>query len=123
MLKQLTFSMAVLAFGLTAPVYAQSRSAVTSADLDAAVVAHPAGNREALQAFLTTDQAQTAAARIGVNPADLSARVSTLDQTSVDLLAQRAGVGDPALAGGDQKVVISTTAIIIVLLVLILLTT
>ena len=121
MLKQLTLSMAVLAFGLTAPVHAQSRSAVTSADLDAAVVAHPTGNREALQAFLTTDQAQAAAALLGVNTADLSARVSTLDQASVDQLAQRAGVDD--LAGGDQKVVISTTAIIIALLILILLTT
>ncbi|MDZ4673525.1 MAG: hypothetical protein SGI84_03660 [Gemmatimonadota bacterium] len=121
MLNRIALALAVLALGLTAPAYAQGRSAVTGVDLDAAVAAAPAGNRAAVQAFLTTDQARTVAARLGVNTADLSASVGTIDQASLDLLAQRTGVADAALAGGDSTVVISTTAIIIALLILILL--
>ena len=119
--KRITLSLAAITLGLTAPLLAQSRSVVTGADLDAAVAARPAGNRDAVRQFLATDQVQTAAARMGVNPAELSARVGTLDQASLDQLAQRTGVGDPVLAGGDEKIVISATAVIIALLIIILL--
>ncbi len=121
MLKQITLSLAVVTLGLTAPLLAQSRSAVSGADLDAAVAARPVGNRDAVRQFLATDQAQAAAARMGVNPAELSARVGTLDEASLDQLAQQTGVGDPVLAGGDEKIVISATALIIALLIIILL--
>ena len=56
------------------------------------------------------------------HPADLSVRVATLDQASVNLLAQRAQLGGRDLAGGSSTIVISTTAVIIGLLILILLT-
>ena len=123
MSKRLTLSMimAVAALGLTAPLNAQGRTAVSSAELDAALAARPAGNRDAVREFLTTDQAQRVAGWMGLSPSELSVRVATLDQASLNLIAQRTGVGDPTLAGGANTIVISTTAIIIALLILILL--
>lgn len=61
------------------------------------------------------------AGRMGITPAELSARVAGLNQASLNLLAQRAQVDDRILAGGSRSIVISTTAIIIALLILILL--
>lgn len=124
MLKRLAFSTisVVAALGLTSPLLAQSRSAVSSAELDAAAAARPMGHRDALRGFLMTDQAQTVAARMGVSPSDLSARLATLDDASLDGILQGTELGDRILAGGDGTIVISTTAVIIGLLLLILLT-
>lgn len=123
MSKRLTQSMftAVALLGLAAPLHAQSRSAVSSSELDAAVSTRPAGNREAVRQFLATDQAQKMAARMGVSTSELSARVATLDQESLDAIAARTGVGDRTLAGGSETIVISTTVVIIALLIIILL--
>ena len=90
-----------------------------SPELEAAVSARPAGNREAVRDFLANQQVQSVANRMGVNTRELSAGVATLDQAALDRITQQSGVGD--LAGGDQKIVISTTVIIIALLIIILL--
>jgi hypothetical protein len=58
---------------------------------------------------------------MGVSTAELSARVATLDEASLNLLAQSSEAGERDLAGGDGKIIISTTAVIIGLLLLILL--
>jgi CHASE3 domain sensor protein len=113
--------MTVAALGLAGPLYAQGRSAVSSAELDAAVVSRPDANREAIRQLLATPQAQKVAGQMGVSPSELSARVAALDQATVNQLAQQAQVNDPALAGGSSTVVIGTTALIIALLVIILL--
>lgn len=122
MSKYLPLSMitAVAALGLTTPLLAQGRSAVSSADLDAAVAARPAGSREAVRAFLATDQVRQVAGRMGVSASELSDRVATLDQASLDQIAAQMGVGDRTLAGGSEKIVISATLVIIALLILIL---
>ena len=117
---KLPLFVAVAALGVTTPLLAQGRSAISSADLDAAVSARPAGNREAVRNFLATDQVRNVAGRMGVNASDLSARVATLDQNSIDQIAAQAGAGDKALAGGASTIVISSTVIIIALLILIL---
>lgn len=109
------------AVSAVAPLQAQGRSAVSGAELDAAVVAQPAAGRDAVRELLTTPHAQQVAGRMGVSPAELSARVATLDEASLNRLAERARFDDRILAGGDSKIVISTTAIIIGLLILILL--
>ncbi len=120
--RAMSISLAVAALGLaaSAPAHAQGRSAVTTAELDAAVAARPAGNREAVQDFLANPQVQSVANRMGVSTSELSAGVASLDQAALDRIAQETGVGDRA--GGDQKVVISTTVIIIALLIIILVT-
>ena len=119
--RTLSLLVAAAGLGLAAPLQAQGRSAVTSAELEAAVTTRPAGTREAVRDFLAIPQVQKVADRMGVSTAELSAGVATLDQSSLDRIAQLGVVADRPLAGGDNTIVISTTAIIIGLLILILL--
>ena len=119
--RQLSIIIAAAALGFTTPLLAQARTAVSAVELDAAA-ARPAGNQQAVQAFLATEQAQSVAGRMGVSASELSARVATLDQASLNLLADRTDGSDRNLAGGANTIVISTTTIIIALLLIILLT-
>lgn len=108
--------------GLSAPLAAQGRSAVSGAELNAAVAARPAGNRETVQRWLQTDRVTATAARMGVNTASLTTQVAALDDATLGSLAAQARADERQLAGGDSKIVISTTAVIIALLILILIT-
>ena len=119
---KLSTIIAVATLGFSAPLNAQSRTAVTSAELDAALVTSQASRGQAVRQVLMSDQAQAVAGRMGVSPAELSTRVEALDEAALNRLAERAQVDDKVLAGGDQVVILSTTAIIIFLLLLILLT-
>jgi len=119
--RTLSLLLAAAALGLTAPLHAQGRSAVTTAELEAAVTIRPAGTRQAVRDFLALPEVQKVADRMGVSTTDLSAGVAGLDQASLDQIAQQTVVGDRPLAGGANTIVISTTAIIIGLLILILL--
>lgn len=119
--RTLSLLVATAGLGLAAPLHAQGRSAVTTAELEAAVTTRPAGTREAVRDFLAIPQVQKVADRMGVSTTELSAGVATLDQSSLDQIAQLSVAADRPLAGGDSTVVISTTAIIIGLLILILL--
>jgi Skp family chaperone for outer membrane proteins len=115
-----TLLAAVAALGLASPMMAQSRAAVSGAELDAAAATSPAPRGEAVRALLSTEQAQKVAGQMGVSATDLTARVGALDDVTLDGLARQTGLGDPNLAGGADTIVISTTAIIIILLILIL---
>ena len=118
--RAISLSLAVAALGFAIPIHAQGRSAVTSAELEAAVSTRPTGTREAVRDFLANPQVQRVADRMGVDTHQLSTGVATLDQASLDRIAGQDAVAD--LAGGDQKIIISTTVIIIALLIIILLT-
>ena len=109
--RAMSMSLAIAALALVAPLHAQGRSAVTSAELEAAVVARPEGNRAVVQDFLANPQVQSVAGRMGISTTLLSASAATLDQAQVDQVAAQAGVRD--LAGGDQKIIISTTVIML----------
>jgi hypothetical protein len=119
--RTLFIAMAIVSLGVATPLVAQGRSAVSPAELDAAAAAQPAGNQQAVRNLLSSSQAQTVAGQMGLSAAELSTRVASLDDASLNLLAERAGVPDRDLAGGDGKIIISTTAVIIGLLLLILL--
>ena len=123
MSKHLSLSMvmAVAALGLTAPLSAQARSAVSSTELEAAVAERPSAIREAVRDFLATDQARAVADRMGVSVSDLSSRLAGLDEASLQRIAEMAGIGDKALAGGVDTIVITTTTAIIILLLIIIL--
>ena len=123
MFKPLSLSMlvAITAFGLTAPLSAQSRSAVSVAELDAAVAEQPAPVRAAVLEFLTTDRAQAVAAGMGTSVSELSAQVAGLDDASLNRIAGQAGIDDEALAGGADSVVISVTALLLIIIIIILL--
>jgi CHASE3 domain sensor protein len=120
----LSMTLALAALCLTGPLTAQDRSAVSVAELDAAIAERPADVdlRGAIQEFLATDQGQEVADRMGVSVSDLSNRVASLDDASLKLMAKQAGVSEEVLAGGANTIVITTTTLIIVLLVIILLT-
>ena len=123
MSKRLTRSIviAVAAIILAAPLHAQGRTVVSSAELDASVAAAPATSRETVRNILLTDQARQVASRMGVSPAELSARAATLDSATLNGIVERTGASDPALAGGATTIVIGTTALIVALLVVIIL--
>ena len=107
--------------GASAPLAAQTRSTVSSTELESAVLKAPATNRETVQRFLQDSRVTEVATKLGIRTADLAAVVSTLDEATLSRLADRTRAADRDLAGGDQ-IVISTTVIIIILLILILLT-
>ena len=107
---------ALMTITLASPVSAQKRSTADAAVLDAAVAARPDRNRAVVTSALTSSDGLAAAARMGLSPDALSARIAALDDAS----AQK--VADQILAGGDDRIIISTTAVIIGLLILILLT-
>ena len=113
--------MAVCALSMTAPLAAQTRSAVSVADLDAAVAERPSAVREAVRGFLVTDRAQELAGRAGTTVAELSERVAGLDDGLLNGFAGQAGIPAEDLAGGADTIVITaSTAIIILLLIIIL---
>jgi len=118
--RSVALILTIAALGATTSLSAQSRSAVSGAELNAAAAARPTGAREAVQAVLATEQAGQLASRLGMSASELSTRAAALDDATLNQIAQQSGLGDPFLAGGDSTVVISTTAIIIVLLILIL---
>jgi hypothetical protein len=94
---------------------------VSSTELESAVLKAPAANREAVQRFLQDSRVTDVATKLGIRTADLAAVVSTLDEATLQQVADRTRAADRDLAGGDQ-IIVSTTVVIIILLILILLT-
>lgn len=112
----------VAALGASAPLAAQERSAVSSTELESAVLTAPAASNQAtVQSFLQNDRVTETASHMGIRTADLAARVSTLNEAALSQVADRIRGEDPALAGGATTVVITSTVIIIALLILIIL--
>jgi len=113
---------AIVALGLASPALAQDRSAVSGAELDAAVLVSPAQGGEAVRQFLSTEQVQRLADELGVSATELSASVAAVDNATLARLAQQSRLDEQDLAGGADTIVLSTTAVIIILLILILIT-
>ncbi len=113
--------LALATLSTSAPLAAQAQSGVSSSDLESAVVSAPATNQATVQNFLQNEQVIQAAKGMGVNTAELSARVSTMDEGSLSQVAERTRAADRALAGGDQTVVIGTTALLLIIIIVILL--
>ncbi|HUP52838.1 MAG TPA: hypothetical protein VM198_10200 [Longimicrobiales bacterium] len=113
---------AIVALGLASPALAQDRSAVSGAELDAAVLVSTAQGGEAVRQFLSTEQVQKVADELGVSATELSASVAAVDNATLARLAQQGGLDEQDLAGGANTIVLSTTAVIIILLILILIT-
>lgn len=118
----LSLLLVLAAFGATTPLVAQDRTAVSGAELDAAVVAQPRGSREVVRQPLTSLAGQQTASRVGSSPVAVSSGVEAVEQVAIDPLTERTLPDTRVLAGGANTIVISTTAIIIGLLLIILLT-
>ena len=65
--RTVSLLLAAAALGLTTSLHAQGRSAVTTAELEAAVAVRPAGTRQAVRDFLALPQVQKVADRMGVS--------------------------------------------------------
>ena len=106
MFKPLSLSMllAVTALGMTSPLSAQARSAVSVAELDAAVAERPAPVRAAVLEFLATDRAQAVAAGMGVSVSELSTQVAGLDDASLNRIAEQAGIDEIGRASCRERV-------------------
>jgi hypothetical protein len=111
----------VAMLGGSAPLAAQSRSGVSSTDLESAVITAPAPNQAAVQQFLQDERVIGVASSMGVSAADLANRVSTLDESTLSQVAERTRAADFNLAGGDQTIVLGTTAILLIIIIVILL--
>jgi hypothetical protein len=123
MLKMIAVSgiLALATLGASAPLAAQTRTAVSSTELESAVLNKaPSTNQATVQRFLQDSRVMDVAAKMGIQTSALAATVSTLDEATLSQVADQTRAADRELAGGDT-VVISTTLIIIVLLVIILL--
>src|SRR5262245_3722333 len=70
------FRLLVVALALSSPLAAQTRSIVSSADLDAALAAKPIDQRQIVQQFLDRADTREAVAKLGVSPTTLSAKVA-----------------------------------------------
>ena len=117
-------AIAVAAIGTAAPLAAQERSAVSSAELDAAIgrtIEQRTSDQRAIRDFLESERARAVTANMGVGTEDLTTRVAGLDDATLRRIADAVRDEERVLAGGDT-IVISTTAVIIGLLILILLT-
>lgn len=118
----LSMVLAVVALGMATPVLAQTRSAVSSMELDAAVAERPNAVREAVRDLLGSERAHELADGMGVSVSELSSRIAGLDDASLIRIAEMAETNGEALAGGDQTIVISATTVVIILLLIIILT-
>jgi hypothetical protein len=113
--------LALAALSVSTPLAAQSRSGVSSSDLESAVVTAPAANQAAVQQFLQDERVVGVASSMGVSTTDLAGRVSTLDEATLSQVADRTRAADLNLAGGDQTIVLGTTAILLIIIIIILL--
>lgn len=101
---------------------AQSRSTISSTDLQSAISSTRSEHQATLQGFLQNPRVADVAQGLGASMSDLSAKVATLDDATLTSLADQTRAADLGLAGGERYLLISTTAIIIILLILILVT-
>ena len=105
---------------LSSPLAAQSRTVVSSTDLDSAVTATQTDAREIVTRFIGSKEVKAAAALMGISTTALAARVAQLDSAEVNKVAQQIALTEDPLTGGANIIGISLGVIgLIVILILI----
>jgi hypothetical protein len=120
MSKRFPTVIAALALVLTAPLAAQGRSAVSPADLDAAIATSQSETRTRVEQFIKLPEVRDAALKLGVSEATLSARVAELDGKTLASVAQQIDMADEALAGGFSILGIGLVGTLLIIIILIL---
>jgi ribosome-binding protein aMBF1 (putative translation factor) len=100
MSKRFPALVAALALALSAPLAAQGRSAVSPADLDAAIATRQSETRRLVEQFVNTAEVRVAAEKLGISQATLSAKVAELDSTKLNAVARQIALAEEPLAGG-----------------------
>jgi hypothetical protein len=106
------------AFVLSSPLAAQSRSVVSSTDLDSAVTATRTDARATVQKFVESKEVQAAATLLGISPVALAAKVARLDSAEVNRLAQQLALTEDPLTGGANILGISIGVILLIILLI-----
>src|SRR5207248_1851720 len=113
----------ILMLGLSTPVLAHERHAVSPSVLAAVVAAHTAtvdADRATIRAALDKAEVRSVAQQTGIDIERVTASLDTLDSSTIARAAESARQVNEALTGGASTITISTTTIIIVLLLIIL---
>ncbi len=106
------------AFVLSSPLAAQSRTVVSSADLDSAVTVTRVDARATIVRFIESKEVQAAAALLGISPASLAAKVARLDSAEVNRLAQQIALTEDPLTGGASILGISLGVILLIIILI-----
>jgi len=120
MSKRFPILIATLVLAVSAPLAAQGRSAVSSADLDAAVATSQSETRVRVEQFVNTAQVRAAAEKLGISQATLSAKVAELDSTSLNAVARQIDLAQAPLAGGFSILGIGLVGIAVIILLIVL---
>ena len=120
MSKRFPIVIATLVLAVNAPLVAQGRSAVSSADLDAAVATSQSETRVRVEQFVNTAQVREAAEKLGISQATLSAKVAELDSTSLNAVARQIDLAQAPLAGGFSILGIGLVGIAVIILLIVL---
>src|SRR5262245_7634215 len=121
MSKRIPTPIAALALALSAPLAAQGRSAVTSTDLDAAVAGRQSETRARVEQFVQRPEVRDAAEKLGISEATLSAKIATMDSTTLNAVTRQIDVAEEPLAGGlPLGLGIVGLAVVILLLIIII---
>ena len=109
--------LSVAALVTSTPIAAQSRSAVSSTELDAAVTSRQTDARQKVEQFIGANETKQAAQLLGISESALSARVAQLDSATLERIAQQITASEEPLAGGVNILGISIgiVALIIIL--------
>ena len=113
----------VAAFALTmsAPLAAQGRSAVSPADLDAAITTRQSETRARVEQFFKTPEVRNAAEKLGISPTTLTAKVAGLDSATLNAVAAQIDQVQEPLAGGlPLGLGLVGLAVLIIILILVL---
>lgn len=120
MSKRLPRLVAALAFALSAPLAAQDRSAVSPADLDAAIADRQVETRARVDGFVSSPEVRDAAQKLGISQATLAAKVAELDAAALDAVALQIDMAEAPLAGGFSILGIGIVGIAIIVALIIL---
>ena len=118
MSKRIPTFVAALALAVSAPLAAQGRSAVSSADLDAAVATSQSETRTRVEQFVKTAEVRDAAEKLGISQATLSAKVAELDETTLNTVAQQIDLAQAPLAGGFSILGIGLVGIALIIILI-----
>ena len=120
MSKRFPTLVAALALALSAPLAAQGRSAVSPADLDAAIATSQSETRARVEQFVNTAEVRDAAEKLGISQATLSAKVAELDSATLNTVAQQIDLAQAPLAGGFSILGIGLVGIALIILLIVL---
>ena len=106
------------AFVLSTPLAAQSRTTISSTDLDSAVTASQVDARATVVRFIELKEVQAAAKLLGISATALTARVAQLDSAQVEQVAQQISFNEDPLTGGANILGISIGLILLIILLI-----